>query len=464
MFDDGIDVDVLAGMPTGTDLATALARVDRAALNGFELVEVAKATCRQVAHYQAELLATVAEIAYCPPGNETSPAQRTDHPAEYAADEVRLALTLTRRAADILMGDAYTLVERLPTVHQALRSGQIDLPRARVLDQETAALPEPVARDMVDLILPAAGDLTTGQLRIRLRRMVIETDPSAAATRQRQALARRRVEHGLDTDGTATLAGYHLPPDRAATAAARIDTHRRTGRTWTTPPPGKTADPPQQPTSACCADTATATNTATASLSPNPHPAPSNGPPNSATPTPPHPNHPDHHTHPNQPPAEAKPRTVRRSPGRPPTKPPRSHTPAAGACACPRPSHGPPLPTHPGPGKPGPRCKTRPVLRDPGRPEPTNQVRGRAYTTRTVTPGNQQQSAPNTRPKPIKATGRPSNGPGIIHQAGRVTLGSDHRSRAAPPSAVHKLPKRSSRRSLEPFPEPEVSLVHIGSP
>ncbi|BCB90801.1 HNH endonuclease signature motif containing protein [Phytohabitans suffuscus] len=224
MFDDGMDVDVLAGMPTGTDLATALARIDRAALNGFELIEVAKAITRQVAHYQAELLATVAEIAYCPPGNETSPAQRTDRPAEYAADEIRLALTLTRRAADTLMGDAYTLVERLPTVHQALRSGQIDLPRARVLDQETAALPEPVARKMVDLILPVAGELTTGQLRVRLRRLVIEADPSAAAVRQRQALTERRVEHGLDTDGTATLAGYHLPPDRAATAAARIDT------------------------------------------------------------------------------------------------------------------------------------------------------------------------------------------------------------------------------------------------
>ncbi|BCB91062.1 hypothetical protein Psuf_083750 [Phytohabitans suffuscus] len=224
MFDDRVDVAVLAGMPTGADLATALARVDRGVLNGFELVEVAKAITRQVAHYQAELLATVAEVAYCPPGNETSPAQRSEYPAEYAADEVRLALTLTRRAADMLMGDAYTLVERLPAVHQALRSGQVDLARARVLDQETAALPEPVAREMVELILPVAGELTTGQLRVRLRRLVIEADPSAAAVRQRQALARRRVEHGLDTDGTATLAGYHLPPDRAATAAARIDT------------------------------------------------------------------------------------------------------------------------------------------------------------------------------------------------------------------------------------------------
>ncbi|BCB87221.1 HNH endonuclease signature motif containing protein [Phytohabitans suffuscus] len=223
MYEDGEGVSVLAGMPAGPELAAALACVDRPALNGFELVEVAKAITRQIAHDQAELLATVAEIAYCPLGDETSPAQRTDHPTEYAADEVRLALTLTRRAADTLMGDAYTLVEYLPAVHEAMRSGHIDLARARVLYEETSALPEAVARDMVDLILPAAAALTTGQLRVRLRRLVIEADPDAAAVRQREALTQRRIEHGLDPDGTATLAGRHLPPERAATAAARID-------------------------------------------------------------------------------------------------------------------------------------------------------------------------------------------------------------------------------------------------
>ncbi|BCB88952.1 HNH endonuclease signature motif containing protein [Phytohabitans suffuscus] len=181
MYERG--VEVLAGVPAGPELAAALAHVDRPALNGFELVEVAKAVCRQVAHYQAELLATVAEVAYCPPGDETSPAERSEYPAEYAADEVRLALTLTRRAADTLVGDAYTLVERLPAVYEVLRSGRVDLARARVLDQETAVLPESVAREMVDLILPVAGGLTTGQLRVRLRRLVIEADPSAAAVR-----------------------------------------------------------------------------------------------------------------------------------------------------------------------------------------------------------------------------------------------------------------------------------------
>jgi len=125
---------------------------------------------------------------------------------------------------------ACQLVERLPAAHEALRSGRIDLAKARVLDEETMSLPESAARQVVDQVLPAAEGLTTGQLRVRLRRLVIAADPVAAARRQREALARRRVEHGLDPDGTATLAGRHLPPDRAATAAARIDALARAAK------------------------------------------------------------------------------------------------------------------------------------------------------------------------------------------------------------------------------------------
>jgi hypothetical protein len=230
VFDVGVSLEELAQLPPGAELAEVLARVDRSVLNGYELIEVAKAHSRQVAHYQAELLAAAWESAYCPPGDEASPPARTDTPDEHAAEEVRWALILTRRAADTLLGVAYQLVECLPAVHAALRAGVIDLPKARVLADETAALPQPIARRLVEAVLPAAGGLTTGQLRARLRKWVITVDPDAASRRQREAVTGRRVEHGLDPDGTATLAGYHLPADRAATAAARIDALARAAK------------------------------------------------------------------------------------------------------------------------------------------------------------------------------------------------------------------------------------------
>jgi hypothetical protein len=230
VFDGGVSVEELAQIAPGPELAAVLARLDRSRLNGYELVEVAKATSRQVAHYQAELLATVWESAYCPPGDATSPPERTTTPDEHAADEIRWALTLTRRAADTLLGTAYQLVEVLPMVREALRSGVIDLFKARVLADETTGLPQHTARLVVEAILPAAGGLTTGQLRARLRKLIVTADPDAAARRHAEAITRRRVEHGLDPDGTAILTGRHLPPQRAATAAARIDALARAAK------------------------------------------------------------------------------------------------------------------------------------------------------------------------------------------------------------------------------------------
>lgn len=223
MFEGGLTAEALAALPPGVELATALATIDRAKLNGFELVEVAKATQRQISHYQGEQLAAVWESAHCPSGDYDSQPERNEGPDDYAADEIRWALTLTRRAADNLFGTAYNLFGRLPDVGAALSSGVIDLPRGRVFDDETGSLPEDVARQVAAQLLPLAPELTTGQLRARLRKLVITIDPDAAAKRQREAVKRRHVYHGQDRDGTASLGGYCLPPDKAATAAARID-------------------------------------------------------------------------------------------------------------------------------------------------------------------------------------------------------------------------------------------------
>lgn len=108
----------LEEMPPGPALAAALAGIDRDRLNGFDLVVLMQARARQIAHEQPQLLADAVAVAHCPPGHADSPVARTKDFAAYAADEIRVALTWTRRAA----------VERLPAVHTALMSGAIDLP------------------------------------------------------------------------------------------------------------------------------------------------------------------------------------------------------------------------------------------------------------------------------------------------------------------------------------------------
>ena len=114
-----------------------LANVDRDTLNGYEMVVVLEARARQIASMQAELYADMMALAYCPAGVRCSPAERIETFDAFAADEIRLALNLTRRAADHHFGLAYQLVERLPSVWEALRCGVIDLSRARVICQNT---------------------------------------------------------------------------------------------------------------------------------------------------------------------------------------------------------------------------------------------------------------------------------------------------------------------------------------
>ena len=57
----------------------------------------------------------------------------TRPPDEFASDEIRAALTLTRRAAETDLGLGFSVCERLPRVREALEAGLIDLRKARTV-------------------------------------------------------------------------------------------------------------------------------------------------------------------------------------------------------------------------------------------------------------------------------------------------------------------------------------------
>jgi Domain of unknown function (DUF222)/HNH endonuclease len=220
----------LADMPPGPRLSAILAGIDRSRVNGHDMVTVMQARARQVAHDQAELLADIVEVAHCPPGAFNSPVKRLEGLSRYPDDEVRVALCWTRRAAGEQLTLALDVVERLPDVYAALRAGDIDIPRARVFCDVLSVLPEDVAREAAAQVLPFAGGLTTGQLRVRLLRLVITIDPDAARKRRDKSVTDRRLDHGLLPEGTAYLGGTNLPAERAAAASARIDAMARAAR------------------------------------------------------------------------------------------------------------------------------------------------------------------------------------------------------------------------------------------
>ncbi len=179
-----------------------------------------KARYRQNNHDRAQLFAVIAEVMHR--GQAESNALE-EYPGEFASDEVRAALVLTRRAADSLCDLAEGVVREMPTVYQAFADGVIDQPRVRVFRDWTCGLSDQHTAAIIDALLPRAAQLTTAQLMHEIKRYAIALDPTWARRRYEQALKGRRVGGTRNEDGTANLAGYDLPVDRVAAACDRFD-------------------------------------------------------------------------------------------------------------------------------------------------------------------------------------------------------------------------------------------------
>jgi len=140
----------------------------------------------------------------------------------YAAAEVAAALTLTRTAADNLVGRALSLQE-LPATAAALAAGRIDMPKALVITDGVACLDARLARAVEHEVLAAAPRQTTGQLRAAVARAALAADPAAAEKRRAQAEKQARVEQRAEPSGVSgSLAGRDLPAADTAAAFNRI--------------------------------------------------------------------------------------------------------------------------------------------------------------------------------------------------------------------------------------------------
>ncbi|WP_028923119.1 HNH endonuclease signature motif containing protein [Pseudonocardia acaciae] len=213
----------LAGLPPGPELAAALATIDPAQASNGEIITVLRAWSRLRAQVDARFLAVVAEVGRRDPDSELHEVARLSAPARYGADETRLALAWTRRAAEAEHDFAEVLTIQLPAVWTALDHGEIDRPKARAFYDHLSDLPAAHIELICRALLPKAGGLTTGQLRARLARMVIAIDPRYARKQYEKAVAERGVVGCLNPDGTAVITADRLPPDEAAAACERID-------------------------------------------------------------------------------------------------------------------------------------------------------------------------------------------------------------------------------------------------
>ena len=204
-------------MAPGPVLAAFLSSIDVHAVTGYDRVVVLRAHQRMTSHYQAHTYTDMAAITQALADDGES------YEEELASAEIRAALNLTRSAADTELSFAMDLRQRLPQVHAMLREGKIDVRRARTIDHATSHLSIATARGVVERIAEAAPNLTTGQLRARIKKLCIEADVDEAKRRYQHAVEERRMVGEPTVDGTANLAGFDLPPDRVAAVTRRIN-------------------------------------------------------------------------------------------------------------------------------------------------------------------------------------------------------------------------------------------------
>ena len=223
-----LPVEALAGharLTPGPVLAGWLSGASPAEVDDVALVSSITGWRKVTSWAQAQELAAVAELSRRRGVTSEIAPDRTpveELAADFAPNEVALALTLTQCAADCWMNLAVSLAGRLPATLTALRSGRIDLARARLIDQFTTPLDDELARGVERRVLAKAEHQTTGQLRASLQRAVISADPEAADRRRKQAERNARVELTGEPEGTASLFGRYLPAAQAAAAWARV--------------------------------------------------------------------------------------------------------------------------------------------------------------------------------------------------------------------------------------------------
>jgi hypothetical protein len=231
---DGVPADLDSWVP-GPFLADVLSSVDRSRLSAHDLVTLLRAEARLISHLQARHQETLVRIWEAE--RESEACGGLDEELVWASTvaEIEAGLALTRRSAEARLSFAAELLQVCPLVWEGLLRGQIDAARAHVIVQGLAGVSGEVAKKVTDQILEKASRWTTGQLRARIRKLVVEADPEDARDKYEAGLEERRVVVEANPDGTADLSGYELPADRVAEARDRINRIARTLKTGDEP-------------------------------------------------------------------------------------------------------------------------------------------------------------------------------------------------------------------------------------
>ena len=210
----------LEARPVDGRLAELLCALDPGELSEADRVRYVKASERLVAAFQARTLEAITTIHDAYRGLDIDAEEDAFDGAVF---ELRGALRWTRRAAESEVELATDLTHRLPSVLEDLRCGRIDRRRAHVIVDGTAHLTVAHARLVAEAVRESMPQLTTGQLRARVRRACLEVDPQSARQETERAKTQRSFTTQAEADGTVSLHMYGVDAVRAQELSDRIN-------------------------------------------------------------------------------------------------------------------------------------------------------------------------------------------------------------------------------------------------
>jgi Domain of unknown function (DUF222) len=226
-FASGLPLDVAAGCATlGSFLEDAAGNDDRyTGASDDELLGVICAWDRTEANAGAGKHAAIAELIRrrpAPGAPVQGPAGMPEAWHEFTGRELGAVLGVSAGDAEEMLDLSWHLEVNVPGTRAAFRSGILSRDKAAIIAGATALLDPAEARAAEAMVLDRAGSLTPAQLRVAIRRAVMEVAPDKAKQQREHMAKRTRVERWAEASGNAGLAGRELPPAEVLAADQRV--------------------------------------------------------------------------------------------------------------------------------------------------------------------------------------------------------------------------------------------------
>ena len=185
----------LAALDPGADLAYLLEQAELEGTEDYDVVEVVAAWQRMASWVAAGTARAAAELADRPSMNPIWPAT-AGNVAEpnVAGDEFAMRLGCSRRQGRLLIRDGRAYSGALAWTGEALARGELDPTKARLLVNELADLPVPLALGVQEAVLEGASCRTPSQLSKDVARSMLVLDPAGCRAHRDIAVQGRRVD------------------------------------------------------------------------------------------------------------------------------------------------------------------------------------------------------------------------------------------------------------------------------